>query len=185
MDITKSVLGAICAGVLMSTADQVQAGSVTYQFFNGPSGWDPPGEGEFTLTSSLLNPPNPASPYTFDLTSAELTAAGETVLGDLTSFTFSFYGHTLTKADITNPPNGWSADFNRLTTAFSASQTFADGTFLLGTMDGRSWYAQAQSGAHVIVGEWIMTSSSPVPLPGALWLLLSGMGAVGLARSRG
>jgi len=96
-------------------------------------------------------------------------------------FLFNRYAGSVTLA-------GGSASVSFVTAAntnYVTPQTFADGTFVLGTMDGRSWYAQAQSGAHVIVGEWIMTSSSAVPLPGALWLLLSGMGAVGLAKPRG
>ena len=185
--VSRVVLGTACAGVLMSAAGQATAGTVTFDWFNVSSNGSTDASGELTLTSSLLNPPgNTPFTYLFDLTPAALAAAGETALGDVSSFTFSFAGQTLTKSDITSIASGWtdegSGPLGNLLSSWSAANTFATGTLNLGNNSENSF---AEFGSQSAVGFWLISPPSPVPLPDTGWLLLSGIGILGFfAKSR-
>jgi hypothetical protein len=176
--VSRLVLSALGTGLLMSVAGPATAGTVTFDYFN--VGGNSDGAGTLTLTSSLLMPPNdPAHVYLFNLTASQIAAAGETVLGDVSSFQFSFAGHTLTKADITSVDTSWSDNspgvpFGDLADTWFASHTFTSpspgGKLTLGNQNGGAF---ASFGSQDTTGFWLIR---PVPLPNAAWLLLSGIG---------
>jgi hypothetical protein len=172
---------AALAAVGLSATDSVQASTVTFDWVQQPGGTSV-ATGSLTLTSYLLTLPDPTGANQFNLTLAEIAAAGETVLGDLASFTFSFAGETLSKANFTANSTGWRDNFpgepvNVLESTWSASHTFTSpfpgGTLL--TVGNSTQDSFASFGSQQATGEWVL---APVPLPAAAWLLLSGIGCV-------
>jgi hypothetical protein len=172
---------AALAAVGLSATGSVQASTVTFDWVQQPGGTSV-ATGSLTLTSSLLTLPDATGANQFNLTLAEIAAAGETVLGDLASFTFSFAGETLSKANFTANSTGWRDNFpgepvNVLESTWSASHTFTSpfpgGTLL--TVGNSTQDSFASFGSQQATGEWVL---APVPLPAAAWLLLSGVGCV-------
>lgn len=178
----------VCAGLFMSAASPAKASTVTFDWVQQPGSTNI-ATGSLTLSSSLLTPTDATGATQFDLTLQEIAGAGETALGDLTSFTFTFAGHTLSLADFTGNSTGWRDNFpgeplNVLESTWSASHAFTTpfpgGTLLdIGNSTQNSF---ASFGSQTATGEWVLR---PVPLPAAAWLLLSGMGGLAaLARRR-
>ena len=181
------VFGTVCAGLLMSAlrARCERGDCYEFEWFNVSSNGstDAMGGADFDVIAFLNPPDNAGSRYLFDLTPTALAAAGETALGDVDSLTFSFAGQTLTKADITSITSGWTDEnfgpAGDLQSSWSASNTFAAlpaGTLSLGNNPEGSF---AEFGSQTATGFWLI-DPSPVPLPGAAWLLLSGVGILGL-----
>lgn len=171
----------VCAGLFMAGASPAKASMVTFDWVQQPGGTST-ATGSLTLSSSLLTPTDSTGATQFDLTLQQIAGAGETVLGDLTSFTFTFAGHTLNLADFTGNSTGWRDNFpgeplNVLESTWSASHTFTTpfpgGTLLdVGNSTQNSF---ASFGSQTATGEWVLR---PVPLPAAAWLLLSGIGGL-------
>lgn len=182
------IAAAIVIGGMLSLSGPAKAGTVAFDWFN--LGGNGSASGTLTITSSLINPPNdPTQVYLFDLSAADLAAVGETALGDLT-LSFTYGGHTLTQADVSNAPTGWSdlAGQGTLVTPFSASHLVADASgntlSMVNALQG-SHTGFATFGSQGVGGEWLIR---PVPLPAAGWLFLTAvsglMTLVGRRRSR-
>ncbi len=131
---TAPLAAALLATALLATAAMASttahADSMTFvwQQLSGTT----PASGSLTLTSSLLTPSDATGAAQFSLMLAQITAAGETVLGDVSAFSFSFGGRSLATADMTANSTGWADMFpgepnNILESTWSASHTFGGG----------------------------------------------------------
>jgi hypothetical protein len=141
------------------------AGSVTFDW-EQMSG-NATATGTLTLTSSLLTPADSTGATQFSLMLAQINAAGESVLGDVSAFTFSFGGQTLVTTDLKSNSTGWADEFagepnNILESTWSASTSIGDIT-------------TASMGTLSATGEWVLAAPTPVPLPASAWLLLGGI----------
>jgi hypothetical protein len=142
--------------------------------------------GTLTLTSSLLTPSNATGATQFSLTPAQITAAHETVLGDVSAFSFSFGGKTLTRTDMKSNSTGWADMFpgepnNVLESTWSASHVFGGGNSgtlqVVGNSTPTSYgdLVTATMGTLSATGEWVLVPPAPVPLPPSLSLMLGGI----------
>jgi hypothetical protein len=176
------------AAVLLTAAaiasNTAHAASVTFdwQQVSGST----PASGTLTLSSSLLRPSDSTGATQFSLMLNQINAAGETVLGDVSSFAFSFGGKTLTASDMKANSTGWSDGFpgepiNVLESTWSASHTFSSSTLQVvgnSTPNSFSNLVTATMGTLSATGEWVLAAPTAVPLPAALPLLLSGLGGL-------
>ncbi len=187
---TKAVLPAtLFLAVAAIASNAANASSVTFVWQqisgNGPAG------GTLTLTSSLLTPSDATGATQFSLMLNQILAAQETVLGDVSAFSFSFGGKSLSKADLTSNSTGWADKFpgapnNVLESTWAASHTFAGGTLqVVGNSTPTSYgdLVTATMGTLSATGQWVL--AAPVPLPASAWLLLGGIVPLfGFARRR-
>jgi hypothetical protein len=119
------MIAALAASALAST--MAHASSVTFDWVQ-MSG-NTTASGTLTLNSSLLTPNNATGATQFGLMLAQINAAGETVLGDVSAFTLSFGGQILSKSDLNSNSTGWADMFpgepnNVLESTWGASHTF-------------------------------------------------------------
>jgi hypothetical protein len=184
-------LAALLLAAAAIASNTAHAASVTFdwQQLSGST----PASGTLTLSSSLLRPSDSTGATQFSLTLNQINAAGETVLGDVSSFTFSFGGKTLTASDMKANSTGWSDGFpgepiNVLESTWSASHTFSSSTLQVvgnSTPNSFSDLVTATMGTLSATGEWVLAAPTAVPLPAALPLLLSGLGGLlSVARRR-
>jgi hypothetical protein len=149
--------------------------------------------GTLTLTSSLLTPADATGATQFSLMLAQINAAGESVLGDVSAFTFSFGGQTLVTTDLNSNSTGWADEFagepnNILESTWSASHTFGSSILQVvgnSTPTSIGDITTASMGTLSATGEWVLAEPTPVPLPASAWLLLGGIATtLGLARGQ-
>jgi hypothetical protein len=189
---TFSLAAALLAG-LAAASNPAHADSVTFtwQQLSGNS----TATGSLTLTSSLLLPTDATGATQFSLMLAQINAAGETVLGDVSAFTFTLGGKTLSKSDLTSNSTGWADMYpgepnNILESTWSASHVFGSGSSgtlqVVGNSTPTSYgnLVSATMGTLSATGEWVLAPAAPVPLPPSLALMLGGLAllSVGLRR---
>jgi hypothetical protein len=169
--------------VAAAAASAANAGTVTFDWvsMSGPAA-----SGSVSLTSSLIT-----TPTSFALTIAQLTAAGQTAVGDISAFNVVFAdGETMSLANTTfSNSTGWSDDSGgHLTSTWNASRSVTNPS---GTLQVSSVPFAGSSTAQTVLstgttqdfGFW-QIAATPVPLPAAGWLLASGLGALIAARRR-
>ncbi|MGC1523396.1 MAG: hypothetical protein WA803_17770 [Steroidobacteraceae bacterium] len=172
--LTAMLLAAVSIG-----SNAAHAASVTFDW-QQLTGSDP-ATGTLTLTSSLLTPSNATGATQFSLMLAQIVAAGETVLGDVSAFTFSFGGQTLSTSDMKSNSTGWADMYsgepnNILESTWSSSHTFSNGTLqVVGNSTPTSYgdKVTATMGTLSATGEWVLPKTQ-VPLPASIWTLLGG-----------
>lgn len=177
---------AVAALAMLGLGSAAHAASVTFDWVQ-LSG-NTTATGTITLTSSALTAADAAGTAQFDLTSSNLPA-GETLLGDVSSFSFTMDGYTLSK--VTANSTGWTDSYpgepvNVLESTWTASNTFSSGTLQVTGNSTPTSYGDlvtATVGTVTVTGEWEL--AAPVPLPASLWLLGGGAAAlVGFTRGR-
>jgi hypothetical protein len=183
------MIAVLAASAIAST--MAHASSVTFDWVQMSGN---AASGTLTLSSSLLTPSNATGATQFSLMLGQIDAAGETVLGDVSAFTFSFGGQTLSKDDMTSNSTGWADMFpgepnNVLESTWSASHTIGGGSILqvVGNSTPTSYgnLVTATMGTLSATGEWMLAPPTPVPLPASAWLLLGGVAALsGFARKQ-
>jgi hypothetical protein len=182
------MIAALAASAIAST--RAHASSVTFDWVQMSGN---AASGTLTLSSSLLTPGNATGATQFSLMLAQINAAGETVLGDVSAFTFAFGGQTLSKSDLTSNSTGWADMFpgepnNVLESTWSASHTYGSSILqVVGNSTPTSYgnLVTATMGTLSATGEWILAPPTPVPLPASVWLLLGGVAALsGFARKQ-
>ena len=139
--------------------------------------------GTLTLTSALLTAADATGAAQFDITPSNIPA-GETLLGEVSSFSFSMGGHTLSTSNMNGTSTGWTDGYpgemvNILESTWSASSTFAGGNLqVVGNSTPTSYgdLVTATMGTQSATGEWEL--ATPVPLPGSAGLF--GVGIAGL-----
>jgi hypothetical protein len=172
--LTATLFAAVAIG-----SNAAHAGSVTFDWQQ--IGGSLPATGTLTLTSSLLTPSDATGAAQFSLMLAQIVAAGETVLGDVSAFTFSFAGQTLSTSDMKSNSTGWADMYpdepnNILESTWSASHTFSNGTLqVVGNSTPTSYgdLVTATMGTQSATGEWLLVPK--VPLPASIWTLLGGI----------
>jgi hypothetical protein len=183
------MIAVLAASAIASTA--AHASSVTFDWVQ-MSG-NTPASGTLTLSSSLLTPGNATGASQFSLMLAQINAAGETVLGDVSAFTFSFGGQSLSKSDLNSNSTGWADMFpgepnNVLESTWGASHTFGSSILqVVGNSTPTSFgdLVTATMGTLSATGEWTLAPPTPMPLPASAWLLLGGVAALsGFARKQ-
>jgi hypothetical protein len=183
------MIAVLAASAVAST--MAHASSVTFDWVQ-MSG-NTPASGTLTLSSSLLTPSNATGASQFSLMLAQINAAGETVLGDVSAFTFSFGGQSLSKSDLNSNSTGWADMFpgepnNVLESTWGASHTFGSSILqVVGNSTPTSFgdLVTATMGTLTATGEWTLVPPTPVPLPASAWLLLGGVAALsGFARKQ-
>jgi hypothetical protein len=171
------------AVVLVGTANVAQASTVTFHWFS-TSG--PAATGSVSLTSSLIT-----SATGFSVSLAQLAAAGQTAVGDISSFNITFAnGETMALGNSTFANStGWSDDSQgHLTSTWNASRsvTGPSGTLQVSSVPyaGTS-VAQTvlSTGTSQDFGYW-QIQTVPVPLPAGIWLLGSGVSGLLVMRRR-
>ncbi len=167
---------ASATALLCAAVGAAHASTVTFDWVS-TSG--PAATGSISLTSSLIT-----TPTSFTLTLAQLTAAGQTVIGDISAFSFTFAnGEAMALSNTTFANStGWSDNSaGDLTSTWTASRsvTSPSGTLQVASVPyaGTS-VAQSvlSTGTTQDYGYW--TLATPVPLPAAAWLLASGIGGL-------
>ena len=116
-----------------------------------------------------------------------LTATGAAALAEVSSFSFSSAGHTL--SIVFSNSTGWRDNYpaepvNILESTWTASKIFGNGSPPVGTLQvvgNSTQYSYATFGSANAKGEWVL-KLPPVPLPGSAVLLMGGLGL--LVRSR-
>ena len=172
---------ALTTAAVASSPARASSVSFAWQQLSGNS----TASGTLTLTSSLLTPSNATGATQFSLMLAQIVAAGETVLGDVSAFTFSFGGKTLSRTDMTANSTGWADMFpgepnNILESTWSASHTFSGGASGMLQVVGNSTptsygdLVTASMGTLSATGEWVLVPTT-VPLPASLWFMLGGI----------
>jgi hypothetical protein len=183
------MIAVLAASAIASTV--AHASSVTFDWVQ-MSG-NTPASGTLTVSSSLLTPSNATGATQFSLMLAQINAAGESVLGDVSAFTFSFGGQTLAKSDLNSNSTGWADMFpgepnNVLESTWGASHTFGSSILqVVGNSTPTSFgdLVTATMGTLTATGEWTLAPPTPVPLPASAWLLLGGVAALsGFARKK-
>jgi hypothetical protein len=175
----------LAAAAMASTAAHADSVTFVWQQLSGNS----TASGTLTLTSSLLTPSDATGAAQFSLMLAQITAAGESVLGDVSAFSFNFGGKTLSKTDVTSNSTGWADMFpgepnNILESTWSASHTFSGGSSgtlqVVGNSTPTSFsdLVTATMGTLSATGEWVLSPPTTVPLPASLWLMIGGIGAL-------
>ena len=176
MPVNPQRLVATLAVLAMSTAgaSMAWAGSVTFDWVQ-MSGTTT-ATGTLTLTSAALTASDASGADQFDLTAATLPA-GETILGDVSSFNFTMDGYSLTS--VKSNSTGWRDNYpnepiNVLESTWTASKTFSGvGTMQVvgnSTPQSNGSFVTATLGTQTVTGEWEL--ATPVPLPSSVWLLL-------------
>jgi hypothetical protein len=172
-----SALAFVAAG-LGCTAAQASSVTFVWQQVSGNA----TASGSLTLTSSLLTPSNATGATQFSLMAAQITGAGETVLGDVSSFSFTLGGQSLSTANMTSNSTGWADEYpgepnNVLESTWSASRTTPGGILQVvgnSTQNSLGDLVTATMGTLSATGEWVLSPATPVPLPASAWLLLGG-----------
>lgn len=188
-DINQGLRAAVALLLLGGTSGAAQADSVTFDWVStsGPSA-----TGFVTLSSSLIT-----SPRGFSVTPQDLTAAGQTAVGDISAFRVSFAdGEVMSQAAaVFSNSTGWSDDAGgHLTSTWNASQTVVNSSGTpIGTLQVASVPYAALSAAQTELtsmggtndfGYWQIQATT-VPLPAAFWLMASGLaGLITAARRR-
>ncbi len=175
---------AACAAILACAGGAAEASTVTFDWVStgAPA---TAATGSVSLTSSLIT-----SNTSFAGTQSQLTAAGETAVGDISAFSLTFAtGETLSLANSTfsNNSTGWSDDSTgHLTSTWTISRTDSSGTLQVASVPyaGTS-VAQSvlTSGTTQDFGYWKL-DTTPVPVPAAVWLFGSGLAGLIAARRR-
>jgi hypothetical protein len=188
---TFSLAAAVLAAFAASNPAHADSVTFTWQQLSGNS----TATGSLTLTSSLLLPTDATGATQFSLMLAQITAAGETVLGDVSAFTFTLGGKTLSKSDMTSNSTGWADMYpgepnNILESTWAASHIFGTGSSgtlqVVGNSTPTSYgdLVTATMGTLSATGEWVLAPASPVPLPPSLALMLGGLGLVSVCIRR-
>ncbi len=144
-----------------------------------------PATGSVTLSSPSLTAQDASGATQFNL-----TGTGSTALAEVSSFSFSFDGHTL--SSITSNSTGWRDNYpgepiNVLESTWTASHTFGNGSPPVGTLQvagNSTQYSTVTFGSASATGEWELVPPTTVPLSGSALFLISGSGLLLRARSR-
>jgi hypothetical protein len=181
------VSGGRVAGALLLLAGATTVANASTVTFDWVSTSGPAATASVSLTSSLIT-----TPTGFTVTLAQLNAAGQTAVGDISAFKVTFAdGQTMALANSTfSNSTGWSDDSaGHLTSTWNASRSVANPS---GTLQVSSVPYAGSSVAQTVLstgttqdyGYWQM-QATPVPVPAAIWLMLSGLsGLVAAGRRR-
>jgi len=167
---------ASAAALLLGAVATANAGTVTFDWVS-TSG--PVATGSISITSSLI------TSTSFSVTLAQLAAAGQTAIGDISAFNFTFAnGENLALSNTTfSNSTGWSDNSNgELTSTWNASRsvTSPSGTLQVASVPyaGTSVASTVlTSGTTQDFGYWQVVAT-PVPLPAPAWLMVSGLGGL-------
>jgi hypothetical protein len=170
--------------LLAGATTVANASTVTFDWIS-TSG--PAATASVSLTSSLIT-----TPTGFTVTLAQLNAAGQTAVGDISAFQVTFAdGETMALANSTfSNSTGWSDDSTgHLTSTWNASRSVTNPS---GTLQVSSVPYAGSSVAQTVLstgttqdyGYW-QIRATPVPVPAALWLMVSGLsGLIAAGRRR-
>src|SRR3979490_2346669 len=179
--------GTRIAAALLSLAGATTAAHASTASFDWVSTSGPAAVASVSLTSSLIT-----TPTSFTGTVAQLTAAGQTAVGDISAFNVKFAdGETMALGNSTfSNSTGWSDDSTgHLTSTWNASRSVTNPS---GTLQVSSVPYSGSSVAQTLLstgttqdfGYW-QIQATPVPVPTAIWLMVSGLSGLMAAGRRG
>jgi hypothetical protein len=169
--------------VTVAAGSAASASTVTFDWVS-TSG--PAAIATVSITSSLIT-----SPTAFSVTLAQLSAAGQTAVGDISAFSVTFAdGETMSLGNTTfSNSTGWSDDAGgQLTSTWNASRSVTNPN---GTLQVSSVPYAGTSVAQTVLstgttqdyGYWQQVAA-PVPLPAGFWLFATGCGGLFSVRRR-
>jgi hypothetical protein len=179
-------IGGHVASALLLLAGATTVANASTVTFDWVSTSGPAATASISLTSSLIT-----TPTGFAVTLAQLSAAGQTAVGDISAFKVTFAnGETMALGNSTfSNSTGWSDDSTgHLTSTWNASRSVTNPS---GTLQVSSVPYAGTSVAQTVLstgttqdfGYWQL-QATPVPVPAAIWLMVSGLSGLMAAGRR-